>query len=320
MKQRKSRKHIVSVGDLVVDLIFPVSLPIMAGEHQDVGGNKVEPGGACNIMIAAARIGAQVSAIGAVGTDPFGTSLLQMLRDEGIDVRGVDAPPDNKTTTVLVLSDVTTHQHTFIGHYEGGSDAPYSQIVDEIVLSADALLIQGYSLYEQRVAGMVAQAMERAKAANIPVYFDAGPTLHIVSPDRIDWAVGNTDVVLMTEDEIAGVSGGRRGEAAFRYLLGRGVSMLVVKQGERGCTVIQQGYSEQFEGFQVPVVDTVGAGDSFDAGFITAQLSGHSIPESAAMANAMGAASVQKLGAGRSVPTCKDVNTILKPTGLQFSC
>lgn len=315
-----SGKHIVSVGDLVVDLIFPVRLPVMPFQHQDIGGAQLEPGGACNIMIAASRLGAKVTAIGATGGDAFGVGLLKMLADENIDVSLVDAPEDHKSTVVLVLSDSETHQHTFIGHYEGGRETVYTPEVDAIVMSADILLVQGYTLYEQRVSSLVVEAVKRAKAAGIPIYFDAGPSLHIVESDRIDWAVGMVDLIFMTEEEIAGVSGGRTGEEAYEYLMQRGVKTLVVKQGPQGCSIIQADYRNQFPGFQVEVVDTVGAGDSFDAGFMTAQLCGHNLAESALMANAVGAAAVQKRGAGRNVPRCNEVNQILISLGLQFSC
>lgn len=310
--------HIVSLGDLVVDLIFPVTLPMTPGHHQDIKGMRIEPGGACNFMIAASRIGAQVSAVGAVGDDSFGIDLLNTLSDEGIDVSGVEHPPDSKTTLVLVLTDTAAHEHVFVGAYGEGRNAEYTAQTDLILQSADAILVQGYTLYEPRVGGLAVQAMERARGAGIPVYLDAGPTLHAVTPEKIDWAVRHSDVILMTQDEIAGVSGGRQDDAAFSYLLRLGVQMLVIKQGENGCTVIQNGYRRQFPGFNVPVIDTVGAGDCFDAAFMTAILAGRDVESAAIMANAMGAASVQKIGAGTNAPSRTEVNIVLNGTGLAF--
>ena len=296
-------KHIVSLGDLVVDMIFPVQLPLTANNHQDIQGAKSEPGGACNFMIAASHIGAQVSAVGAVGGDGPGQELLQKLNAEGIDTSGVDQPSDAKTTLVLVLTDVAKHEHVFVGAYGEGRPAAYDEKAARIVQSANAIMVQGYTLYEKRMAIMAKEAIEHANAANIPVFLDAGPTLHQVTPDQIDWAVQHVDVIMMTEDEVGGVSAGRSGEEAYQYLLGRGAHTLVIKQGEKGCTVVQNGFQQQYRGFKVKVVDTVGAGDCFDAAFIMALLNGHDVGQAAIMANAMGAASVQKVGAGRSAPT-----------------
>ncbi len=310
--------HIVSVGDLVVDLIFPVTLPMTSGHHQDIKGMRIEPGGACNVMLAAQRIGATVSAIGAVGGDAFGLDLLNTLAEEGIDVSGVERPDNSKTTLVLVLTDTDKHEHVFVGAYGMGRDAVYNAEVKTIVESADAILVQGYTLYEPRVGAMAVDVMQHARSLAIPVYLDVGPTLHQVTPEKIGWAVKNTDVVLMTEDEIGGVSGGRSGNDAYQYLLHQGVNTIVIKQGERGCTIVQNGFHQHFPGFRVPVVDTVGAGDCFDAAFISAVLKGHDLQSAATMANAMGAASVQKVGAGKAVPNRAEVNAILAGTGLAF--
>ncbi|MFN8527205.1 MAG: carbohydrate kinase family protein [Anaerolineae bacterium] len=311
-------KHIVSLGDIVVDLIFPVTLPIVAFQHQDIAGGKIEPVGACNFMIAASRIGMKVSAVGAVGADAFGATLLETLRAEGIDTSGVDASPGSNSTLVLVLTDTTKHQHTFVGAYGDGPAAAYTKTVDGIIRSADALLVMGYTLYERRMETLAVEAINHAKMHGIPVCLDAGPTLHAVTSEKIDWAITKADIILMTEEEVAGVSGNRRGDAAFKYLLDQGAKTLVIKQGERGCTVIQRGLRHQVPGFEVPVLDTVGAGDCFDAAFITAILNGHDPKQAAVMANAMGAASVQKIGAGRAVPTRAEVNAILTGTGLSY--
>ncbi len=314
--------HIVSLGDLVMDLIFPVSLPILPSQHQDIEGMKYEPGGACNSIIMGARLGARMSAVGAVGTDAFGDALLDILRAEGANVDGVDAAPNSRTTLVLSLSDASKGQHVFVGAYGKGADAQFTANIQRIVDSADALFVQGYSLYEKRVADMVVKAIQRAKANNTPIYFDGGPTLHAVPSDRVDWAVGMATVLLATEDEIPGISQGRTGAEAVDYLLSRGAQMIVIKQGGNGCTVIVpvngQAQSKHYPGFNVQVVDTIGAGDCFDAGFMIAQLSGYSIDDCAVMANACGAANVQKLGAGRDVPTRAEVNALLRSKGLSF--
>ncbi len=310
--------HIISVGDLVVDLIFPVTLPIVPGKHQDGKGGIVEPGGGCNLMIMASRLGAQVSAIGAVGGDAFGSTLLEMLNAEGINTSEVQHPPNSRTTLVLVLTDTDKHVHTFIGAYGEGENAIYTKGVDRLVGSGNALLVQGYNLYERRVVGMMFDAMARAKQSGIPVFMDAGPTLHIVDGEAIVKALDYVDVLMMTEDEISGVSGGRSGEDAISYLLGRGAHTLVIKQGEQGCMIVKRDMREQFPGFRVPVVDTVGAGDCFDGGYLTAILQGHNEREAAIMANAVGAATAMKLGAGRNVPSRAEVNKILKGTGLAF--
>jgi sugar/nucleoside kinase (ribokinase family) len=118
------------------------------------------------------------------------------------------------------------------------------------------------------------------------------------------------------------VSQGRFGHDAYDSLLAQGPRILVIKQGPAGCTVITRDRLERVPGFQVPVVDMVGAGDCFDAAFLAGYLNGLSLWECGRLANAMGAAAVGKRGAGRNMPTCDEVMALLRQVGdrIDFPC
>lgn len=309
--------NVVSVGDLVLDIILPVTLPVTT--HQDAPSRRVEPGGAGNFMVAARRMGLEVSAVGAVGADVFGAQILDVLRQEGVDVTGVVAVPGSTTTLVIVLTDQRSGEHLFIGHYGEGPEVPYPNHVDKLIGKADALFIQGYTLAERRVVPMACRAIERAVSAKLPIYLDVGPFMAQVSSERIRWTVERADAILMTEDEVPLVSDGLSGAAAYNALLSQGVQTLVVKRGASGCLVVTPDTQQVVPGVEVKVVDTVGAGDCFDAAFVAGRLKGMSLRDSALLANAMGAASVQKMGAGRNAPTCADVKAVLSQAGVELN-
>jgi sugar/nucleoside kinase (ribokinase family) len=311
---------VVSVGDLVMDIILPVTLPVAI--HQDVPIRRIDPGGAGNFMIAARRMGLQVFAVGVVGADLFGAQVLDILRQEDVDTKGVVTVPGSTTTLVIVLTDQQSGEHVFLGHYGEGLEAPYPDVVDDVITSANALFVQGYTLAEKRVVSMAVRAIERAAAENVPIYLDVGPFMAYVSPERIPWIVERANVILMTEDEVPLVCSGLSEDKAYEYLLSQGVKIIVVKRGPSGCLVITPSGRHDIPGFDVHVVDTVGAGDCFDAAFLAGHLKGLSLHECALLANAMGAASVQKMGAGRNAPTCVEVKAILSQAGveLNYSC
>lgn len=315
-------KRIVSVGDLVVDLITPVSLPILPFQHQEARSLLIEPGGGCNFVIMASRLGADVLAVGALGDDVFGTQLLQVLRAEGVDTRGVTVYPDSRTTVVYALIDLAKKEHVFIGCPGGGPDVYYSDSLDVIIKSGGAIFLQGYNLHERQIESLIANVVERGRLAGIPIYFDVGPTVRHVPFERVRGVVEGSDVLMMTEDELPLAANGRHGESAYEFLLELGPHTLVIKQGAKGCSLVSRDFREYVAGFQVNVVDTVGAGDCFDAAFIYGQLLGFDLRTSARLANATGAASVQKMGAGRNVPTCAEVQAILDEAGvgIQLSC
>jgi sugar/nucleoside kinase (ribokinase family) len=312
--------NVVSVGDLVMDIVLPVTLPITV--HQDVATRRIEPGGAGNFMIAARHMGLNVFAVGAVGADLFGAQVLDILRQEGVDTQGVVAVPGSTTTMVIVLTDQQSGEHLFLGHYGEGPEVPYPDLVDEEIARADALFVQGYTLSEKRVVPMAVRAVECAVTENVSIYLDVGPFMAQVSPERIPWIVQRAEVILMTEEEVSLVSDGLSGSAAYEYLLAQGVQTIVVKRGASGCLIVMSEGQETVPGFDANVVDTVGAGDCFDAAFLAGRLNGLSLKDSAILANATGAASVQKMGAGRNAPTCNEVNLILSQAGvkLNFLC
>lgn len=302
------KKRLISIGDLVLDIILPVNLPLMAENHQGTNYRRIEPGGAGNVMIAATRMGLEVLAVGAIGSDLFGQQVLELLQQEGINTDHAYALPTSTTTLVIALTDQSSGKHTFIGHYGKGPEVPYPMDMDEVIGSCDAVFLQGYTMQERNVVPLAMRMVEQAERANVPVYFDAGPLIVNVSAQHQRWILDKINVLMMTEDEAKLLSRAMLYGADYQRLLtNHKPDLLVVKKGDKGCTLITAEGEMNFPAFNVPVVDTVGAGDCFDAAFIASRLQGRTLEDSAVIANAMGAAAVQKIIAGRQAPTCKEV-------------
>lgn len=314
--------HIVSIGDLVLDIIFPVTLPIEANVHQDPPTRRIEPGGAGNFMFAARHMGLKVTAAGAVGYDPFGSTVLTSLREAGVKTQFVNARPGTTTTIVIVLSDQATGQHTFVGNYGEGPEVLYPEGLDACINSADAVYLQGYTLAEPRVIPMAIRAGDHAAAAGVPVYVDVGPFMRHVTPELRAWAIERADCILMTEEEIPLIAKDQTGDDGCAFLLEAGVSVVVVKRGAEGCSIMTSEKTEHIPGYPVPVVDTAGAGDCFGAAFLAGRLHDLALKQCGQLGNAMGAACVQRLGAGSNAPTCDEVLTLLHSHGdkVNFSC
>ncbi len=308
-------KRIISVGDLVLDVVMPVRLPVEPGRHQDVTSRRIEPGGAGNFMIAARHMGLEVAAAGTVGADAFGAQILEMLRAEDVNTTHVVSVPGSTSTLVMVLTDQHSGEHTFVGSYGGGGEVPYPAGLDATIAQVDALFLQGYTLSEKRLVSMAFRAVERALAVGIPIYLDVGPFMAFVTPENVQRILTCASVLLLTEDEIPLVAGELTGEDAYEYLLSQGPRVLVIKQGAQGCTVVNPQGRQRVSGFQVPVVDTVGAGDCFDAAFLAGHLNRLPLWECGRLANAMGATTVQRMGAGRNAPTYAEVIALLKQAG-----
>ncbi len=317
MSAPRNRQHLVSVGDLVLDILMQIRLPVEAGRHQHTDILRADPGGAGSVMIAARRLGLAVSAIGTVGDDLFGTQILSGLRAEGIDTRGVTVPSGSASTLVNVFTDRVSGEHVFVGHRGAGPIIAATETTRAIIASADALFVDGFALADARTQALAFDAIEQARTAQIPVYFDPGPMLPREQPALARRATEQADAVLLTGDEAEILTDG-----AVAVLLAGASGLVIVKNGSAGCTIVTDHATRTIAGFPAATIDTVGAGDCFDAAFMAARLNGRRIEDAALLANAAGAASVQKVGAGTNVPTCAEINLLLAAAGksLRFSC
>lgn len=316
-------KRLVTVGDLVVDLLLDVRLPVAADAHQMSPTLLLEPGGACSTILAARNLGMDVAALGAVGDDFQGRMLLDIMAEAGVDTSALMAPAGSTTTTVVALADQTSGGHVFLGNYGLGPDMSLAETAHEQLQRADSVFIPGYSLVEERLRLLIDAVLDVVNDRSTPLYVDVGPFMGQLSRQRVERVLGLTDVLLLTEDEIPFVSDGETGIAACRQLLKRYPTLLIVlKLAEQGCRILSPASDMRCPGFPVAVVDSIGAGDAFAGAFIWSRAQGYALADCGTIANAMGAASVTKAGAGRGAPTCSEAQALLDnhKTGIQLSC
>ena len=317
MMTRTRECTIVSLGDLVADLNLMVqSFPIVPEGHQLVKNIRFEPGGAGNFLIAGRHLGARMLALGVVGSDLYGSELLSVFESEGIDTKSIIQQPKGSTTLVLVLAD-GLGQHAFLGHVGEGPEVHFQECWKAAIHSADAVHTYGYTLQETRLVKAFLDGMAFARTRNKPVFFDPGPYIQNASWDLRHQALGYCTAVLLTEDEIPLVVRDGKGIQDAAALLSENINLVVVKRGQKGCLAFTHEGEFAHPGYPVSQVDSTGAGDSFAAALIIALLQGYSLPEVLAIANAMGAAKVRKMGSGRQVPTLDEVREILGE-GIQY--
>jgi len=313
-------RRVVTVGDFVADLVVSIpTLPVEAARHQLASALALEPGGAGNFLVAGARLGLEMSLLGVRGDDMFGAAAAAALEREGVDTRGLVVQAGGSTTTVLVLVD-EAGQHVFLGKYGNGPEVEFPVSWEQVIRASGALFLSGYSLHEERLARSALLSLETARTYGVQVFFDPGPHIAGMSKLRIANIIQQTDVILLTEDEIPLVAGGQSGMDAARALLDSGPRVVCVKRGGQGCVILTASGETAHSGYPVEVRDTNAAGDSFAAAFIYASLNGWRLDQIAAFANAMGAAKVQKLGSGTHVPTRDEVAAVLRsqPNDIPF--
>lgn len=319
-RQQQCRRRpfsVVAMGDLVADLVLEVShLAVFRVESQKARRATLEPGGTGNFLIAGARLGLKMHALGGLGDDLFGREVTQILAHEEIDVSGVVCTPGSSSTLVLVLID-EAGRHAFLDCYGEGPVLAFSDSWRSRVVSANAFFTNAYALSEQRVDDAVLEAVQTAYRARVTVFLDLGPDISPISMEARQVLYRQSTVILGTEEEVLLATKAADVETGAAVLLQSGAQVVVIKRGPKGCCVCTENQNLNVPAFSVPLRDSTAAGDTFDAAFVYGYLHGYSVHDTATFANAVAAAKIQKIGGGRQVPTAQEVKNLLHEYGVQ---
>lgn len=297
------RPNIVVIGSLNMDLVIQLARSPKIGET--VLGDSIHfvPGGkGANQAVAAARLGAEVAMIGSVGTDAFGSQLLASLQAEGIDTSGVRRVAEAPTG---IASIVLAQGDNSIIVVPGANSHCSPEDIDRYqarLEHADVVLVQ-----MEIPMTTVAYAVRTAKRLGKTVILNPAPAQPL-PPDLL----AGVDFLTPNQSELALLSGLDQmdGEldAGMDALLAKGVSHVVTTLGERGVVYrAAGGQTQRFPAYQVPVVDTTGAGDAFNAGLAYALADRRSVKEAIEFASKVAALAVSKLGAQAGMPTLQEV-------------
>jgi ribokinase len=305
--------NILVYGDLVSDMVMRVDrLPIEANRVQNIHGIEIEPGGAGNSLIVAARLGAHAIAFGTIGEDVSGQQVYAALKAEGVDVHAVQRGVGSVNMTVLVLVDAAG-EHVFLVHRGYGETLRIGAPERALIAGADAYLVPGYALHEPRVGPVALDALHIAVDAGVPIVSDLGPIVGDASLRESALAVNAASrMAVLTEEEALIFTGAATANDAARWLQAQGARDVVLKRGAAGCVCyVGADAPVALEGHPVAARDTSGAGDAFVAGLLVDWLAHRDVVRAARFANAVGAAKVQRVGTGRQMPTRAEIEALL---------
>jgi sugar/nucleoside kinase (ribokinase family) len=309
---------VVVLGNPVIDCALEIEcLPVEAGRHQELRDVFVGPGGSANVLIAGARLGLAMQALGVVGDDMAGRQVLDWLRAEGVDVDLVAVRPGERTANVFILN--TPHgEQSLMGFHSSHTAMEMPSGWQESIRQASALYFDGWA-YGALGRELTLRAVHLANESGVPVFFDPGPPLQRFEPDWLSQVLRHITALSLTEDEARVIAPHAPTlEVLAAALRARGPRLAVIKRGPCGCLLQRDGETAVHPGFAVPVRDTTGAGDAVAAAIILAWLRQHDLPTSAAFANAAGAVTVQRLGAGLNMPHLAEINALLQREGISL--
>lgn len=310
----------IVLGDANADMV--ICLPDRAQSHPDMSGSRPQlfgGGSAANAAVALARLGVPTAFVGAVGDDGYGRFVCDAFAAEGIDTRGVIPVPDAFTAMVIAMVEPSGERLIVVWPPDRGADNLLRpEDIDPSQIRAGRWLhTSGMCLRASPVREAVLHAMRIAHEAGVPVSLDLNLRLELWGwADDIramtEQAVALADVVFgSAAEEIAPLAGVDAVEDAAR-ILAAGQRTVVARQGGQGAlAALPDGNIVRAPAFAVPVVDTIGAGDAFDGGFIAARLAGLPVADALRWGNAAAALTIQHPGA-RSSPTRAAVEDLLR--------
>jgi len=298
------------IGDLVVDYIIRIpQLPVNPGECIRAKKAYKTPGGSANFLITASRLGLQVTVLDVVGDDEEGEIILNTLKREGVHTEGIKLIKNTKTTHVLILID-DTGNHAFVGIL--GVRLDLSVVDEEIISKSKYLYVSCYSMLSPKEIKATVKAVEIAHKNGVRVFFDPGPLCDKVPTHILMDIISQSYIVSPNDNEAERIANTHNLKDAARKLLNMGAKIVIIKMGSRGALLAYDNILKELPTIDVRVVDTTGAGDSFNAGLLYGLIKGLTLEEAVTLANVMGAIKVQKLGTGENMPTLRELVHVLK--------
>ena len=273
-------------------------------------------GAESNVAIGLARLGIRTSWLGRIGDDSLGERVAREIRGDGVDVRAI-VDPD--AATGLMVKERPSAASTAVHYYRAGSAGSRlrpEDLPDGWVEDAALLHITGITpLLSASARAVLHTAIDRARAAGTTVSFDINYRSALAAPEIAGPVLRDlaerADIVFGGAEEFDIVYPGLSAAAAAARLQDAGCATTVLKQGPDGASVFTTGSVVGAPGFAIDPVDTVGAGDAFVAGYLSALLDGHDIDAVLRRANACGAMACLVPGDWEAAPTLRDLERFL---------
>lgn len=293
--------EVFTMGEALIVMLASDALPLVQARQYE----RWVVGAESNVAVGLSRLGHSTTFCGRVGEDAFGDAVRRFLREEGVDTSALRPDPGGRTGVMMrdapsgQAIGVIYHRESSAGSRLAPDDVPL-----DVVRSARCLHVSGITaMLSESADAAVLTAVRAAAQVGRPVLFDPNLRLRLGPSQRwrevLQPILESTGTVLVGREEVDLLAEG----AGAGWFLDRGVELVVVKDGARGAWATDGISTWRQDARRVAVVDSVGAGDAFNAGWISAQLRGLEVEESLVQANLVASCVVAVRGDTGGLPT-----------------
>ncbi|WP_051344145.1 ribokinase [Alicyclobacillus herbarius] len=297
------------IGSINMDVVNKVERHPKPGETIHGLGTTYSPGGkGANQAVAAARAGAVVRMVGAVGTDAFGPELIQSLQGFGVDTQWVSTKPGSSGLAFITVA--RSGENNIIL-----SSGANGQLTKEDVDAAAAMLdsVDAVLLQNEIPWSVTEAALRKAHQLGKQVFLNPAPARQ-VEPEMLQMV----DVLVVNESEAEAITGVKvdsadAADAALQSLLAGGCGCAVLTLGGAGLVCRNgRGQSIRLPAYPVEVVDTTAAGDTFIGALASAWDTDGDLLPALRFASAAAALTVTRAGAQGSIPERQEIEAFLE--------
>jgi 2-dehydro-3-deoxygluconokinase len=294
----------ITIGEtmLLLDPVDDGHLDYVSGYRQRVAGAE------SNFAIALARLGLRAAWVSRLGADPFGRLIRRCVASEGVEVH---AGEDPDAPTGIYFKERSSPDAVGVYYYRTGSAASRlrpEDVPEDLVRQARLLHFTGISLaVKGTLANATLHAVELARKHRLQVSFDPNlrPRLWGEAAARraLEPVLHDLDLLLTGQNEIEILTGETDQWRQLAKLRRRSIRLVVIKRGAAGALVASDDRVVNIPPVLVErVLDSVGAGDAFDAGFVAGHLKGLDLAECGKLGSAVGAAALNGTGDYETIP------------------
>lgn len=311
--------YVISIGEMMIQMCPSFEGPLRQARafERHVAGSEG------NTLVGLELLGVRTKLVSRVGDDELGLAVLAELRARGVDVSWVTKDKDAPTGVYFIQRGYPLQGKTTVLYYRAGSAASRlsaQDIEDDLMDDGELVLMSGITpALSPSCNEACLKLMEKAKAHRLPLAFDTNIRVTLL-PDP-------TEALTLLQPFIAGAEIIFTGKGDLSYLFGAGdveeqitklrhiakrAKIILVKLGKHGAAAYLPEHTYYHNGYQVKVVDELGAGDAFNAAFIASMLRRDGVEQALRYANAAGALTVTGKGDLEPLPTWGDLSLFLE--------
>ncbi len=307
-------KKILTVGEILVEIVATTRGDGFREAQPLIGPF---PSGAPAIFIdQVGRLGTPAAIVSRVGDDDFGRVNLDRLRQDGVDVSGIEVAPGEATGSAFVRyrADGSRAFVYNIAHSATGR-LTLTPSAEALLDGCDHLHVMGTALSAPGLATITQEAVKRIKSRGGTLSFDPNLRPEILGTpglrEALDEVLAQSDLFLPSGEEIFLFTEADDEAGAVQELLGRGLQQIVLNRGAQGASHFSGSGRLDAAPIRVDEIDPTGAGDCFAGAFVSFWLSGSSPETALRYANAAGAHAVTRLGPMEGAATRAELDALL---------